>query len=118
MPGPNSRKRHPLARTIALAIATAPLALQAPNALAQDVDFGNLGERGFRIVGSDAGDRSGVSVSGAGDVNGDGLADLIVGADSADPAKHLFAVTELKLDATALGIKKVEMSERGGRVQF
>ena len=35
-----------------------------------------------------------------------------------DPAKHLFAVTELKLDATALGIKKVEMGERGGRVQF
>jgi transcription-repair coupling factor (superfamily II helicase) len=35
-----------------------------------------------------------------------------------DPAKHLFAITEMKLDATALGIKKLELGERGGRVQF
>ena len=80
-----SMKRHALARTITLALATAPLAIQAPDALAQDVDLGNLGERGFRIDGIDAGDRSGFSVSGAGDVNGDGLADLIVGAYRADP---------------------------------
>jgi hypothetical protein len=85
MPVPNSIRRHPLARTIALAIATAPLALQASNALAQDVDLGNLGDRGFRIDGIDAVDQSGFSVSGAGDVNGDGLADLIVGAFVAAP---------------------------------
>jgi hypothetical protein len=85
MPGPNSTKRHPLARTIALAIATAPLALQAPNALAQDVDLGNLGDRGFRIDGIDSRDYAGFSVSGAGDVNGDGLADIIVGAYRAAP---------------------------------
>jgi len=35
-----------------------------------------------------------------------------------DAAKHLFAITEMKLDATALGIKKLELGERGGRVQF
>jgi hypothetical protein len=86
-----SIKRHPLARTIALAIATAPLALQAPNALAQDVDLGNLGERGFRIDGIDRQDFSGFSVSGAGDVNGDGLADLIVGAYRADPGGDGYA---------------------------
>ena len=49
------------------------------------VDLGALGNGGFRLDGIDAADRSGYSVSGAGDVNGDGLADLIVGAYVADP---------------------------------
>jgi hypothetical protein len=43
------------------------------------------GTGGFVINGAAAGDQSGTSVSNAGDVNGDGLADLIVGAPSADP---------------------------------
>ena len=54
-------------------------------ASATTVDLGNLGNGGFRIEGIDAGDSSGISVSGAGDVNGDGLADLIIGAADADP---------------------------------
>jgi len=49
------------------------------------VDLAALGSGGFRIDGIDGGDKSGTSVSGAGDVNGDGLDDLIVGADAADP---------------------------------
>ncbi|MBD1936287.1 putative Ig domain-containing protein [Microcoleus sp. FACHB-68] len=40
---------------------------------------------GFEINGEAGFDRAGISVSGAGDVNGDGLADLIIGADRADP---------------------------------
>src|SRR5690606_32864154 len=39
---------------------------------------------GFAIFGSDVGDAAGVSVSGAGDVNGDGLADVLVGAPGTD----------------------------------
>jgi transcription-repair coupling factor (superfamily II helicase) len=35
-----------------------------------------------------------------------------------DVAKNLFHVTELKLQATPLGIKKIEMGDSGGRLQF
>jgi len=40
---------------------------------------------GFRLDGVTTGERLGQSVSGAGDVNGDGFDDLIVGAPNADP---------------------------------
>ncbi|MGE0725375.1 MAG: Ig-like domain-containing protein, partial [Alphaproteobacteria bacterium] len=43
------------------------------------------GSDGFVLNGASAGDYSGVSVSAAGDVNGDGIDDLIVGAHRADP---------------------------------
>ena len=43
------------------------------------------GTNGFRLNGVAAGDHSGFAVSGAGDVNGDGLADLLIGAYRADP---------------------------------
>ncbi len=43
------------------------------------------GSNGFIINGIDPGDNSGRSVSGAGDVNGDGFDDLIIGARHGDP---------------------------------
>jgi Ca2+-binding RTX toxin-like protein len=43
------------------------------------------GSNGFAINGIAAYDQSGLSVSSAGDVNGDGFDDLIIGANSADP---------------------------------
>ncbi|BBK43112.1 hypothetical protein STVA_31320 [Allostella vacuolata] len=42
------------------------------------------GSNGFAINGISGGDRSGISVSSAGDVNGDGIDDLIIGAYKAD----------------------------------
>src|SRR5262249_12627260 len=43
------------------------------------------GKSGFRLDGIAADDRSGWSVASAGDVNGDGFDDLIIGAPLADP---------------------------------
>lgn len=44
------------------------------------------GVGGFVINGEFAGDRSGITVANAGDINGDGFDDLLVGARRADPA--------------------------------
>ncbi|WP_241832127.1 integrin alpha, partial [Bathymodiolus thermophilus thioautotrophic gill symbiont] len=52
---------------------------------AVDLSVIALGTGGFVINGENAGDYSGVLVSSVGDVNGDGLDDLIVGAHKADP---------------------------------
>jgi len=50
------------------------------------VDLANLdGENGFALLGMDDDDRAGYSVSAAGDVNGDGADDVIIGAFQADP---------------------------------
>lgn len=35
-----------------------------------------------------------------------------------DPAKHLFAIAELKLKANTLGIRKLDLGENGGRIVF
>ena len=43
------------------------------------------GSLGFVLDGIDNGDEAGSTVSGAGDVNGDGIDDLIIGAFTADP---------------------------------
>ncbi len=60
----------------------------APPALAQDavVELSSLdGSNGFVLNGVTGDDRSGISVSAAGDVNGDGVDDLLIGALGADP---------------------------------
>ncbi len=51
-----------------------------------NVDLSSLdGTSGFRLSGDAAGDSSGFSVASAGDVNGDGFADLLIGANGAEP---------------------------------
>jgi hypothetical protein len=44
------------------------------------------GTNGFKLDGEAEGDLSGFSVSGAGDINGDNIGDLIVGAPGAEPS--------------------------------
>ena len=63
-----------------------------PLTLSSTVDLSSLGGTdGFRIDGVDAGDKAGFSVSGAGDMNGDGFDDLILGARQADPQGRMDA---------------------------
>ncbi len=53
---------------------------------AANIDLSTLdGTTGFTLTGGAPGDQSGMSVASAGDVNGDGYDDLIVGAGDADP---------------------------------
>lgn len=50
------------------------------------LDLGTLdGTDGFRLDGIDPADNTGRAVSAAGDVNGDGFADVIIGAFAASP---------------------------------
>jgi hypothetical protein len=58
----------------------------AAGGYAPDLNLSTLnGTNGFQINGEAAGDRSGHSVASAGDVNGDGFDDLIIGAHTARP---------------------------------
>jgi hypothetical protein len=75
-------------RTLALAIASALASVSVAQAQAlfpAEIDLATLdGSDGFAINGEASGDRSGYSLSGAGDVNGDGIDDLIIGAYGGD----------------------------------
>ena len=49
-----------------------------------ELDLGLLGASGFKITGAEPFDEAGYSVSAAGDINGDGFADIIIGAPFRD----------------------------------
>ncbi len=50
------------------------------------ISVGELsGSNGFTLKGIDRGDYAGVSVGGGGDINGDGVDDILIGATGADP---------------------------------
>ena len=66
-----------------------------------NVNLASLGSSGFRIDGAAAGDQSGSSVASAGDINGDGRADVIVGAPDADPFSRTSAGSSYVLYGTA-----------------
>jgi len=84
---PHALAQRPLARMVSALLLSGAIsgAVQA-QAFPPSINLGSLsGTDGFRLDGVAAFDRSGYSVSAAGDINGDGLGDLIVGAVLADP---------------------------------
>jgi Ca2+-binding RTX toxin-like protein len=75
------------------------------------------GTNGFAITGISSGDFSGLSVSSAGDFNGDGFGDLLVGAPQADPNGDYSGQTYLvfgKGDAFSASINLSELDGTDG----
>jgi hypothetical protein len=57
-----------------------------------DINLGLLNKtQGFRVFGTVSGDKSGDSVSRAGDVNADGIDDIIIGASNSSPEERQYA---------------------------
>ena len=65
------------------------------------------GTNGFRLDGVSSSAQAGKSVSNAGDVNGDGFDDLIVGSPVADPAGNFFAGTSYVVFGKSSGFASV-----------
>ena len=72
------------------------------------------GSDGFRINGESARDGSGYSVSSAGDFNGDGYDDVIIGARYADPNGHASGSTYVVFGKESGFSRVIELSELDG----
>ena len=90
------------------------------NGFAGNFELSSLdGNNGFVIAGVNSGDRSGLSVSGAGDINGDGIDDLIIGADNADPDSRSNAGESYVVFGNATGFNnQVDLSALNGNNGF
>ena len=77
------------------------------------------GRNGFVLKGVDASDYSGRSVSGAGDVNGDGIDDLIIGAANGDALGQKYAgESYVVFGSRARFQKNFELADLNGRNGF
>ncbi len=109
--------RTPIMPLLALSLA----GLAAP-ALAQHavVELSSLdGSNGFVLNGLEAGDRTGHSVSMAGDVNGDGIDDVLIGANEAEPNGFRSGASYVVFGSNEVGASgAVQLSELNGSNGF
>jgi hypothetical protein len=88
------------------------------SAVPATVELSGLGgPNGFRVNGIAAGDLSGFAVSGAGDVNGDGFDDILIGAFGADPNGSYSGQSYVVYGGSAVPAT-VELSALGGTNGF
>ncbi len=83
------------------------------------INLGSLsGSNGFKLNGIDLDDQVGVSVSSAGDVNGDGLDDLLISADNADPNGNRSGETYVVFGRTSAMSASINLSALSGSDGF
>ncbi|MBE9101836.1 hypothetical protein [Vacuolonema iberomarrocanum] len=86
---------------------------------AASLDLSDLdGSNGFVLNGIDERDNSGISVSGAGDINGDGIDDLIIGADGAGPNDNNSGESYVVFGSSQGFATSLDLSDLDGRNGF
>lgn len=77
------------------------------------VDLASLGTSGFRVYGAAANDYAGIGVASVGDVNGDNLADIVIGAINADPLGRTNAGAAYVIYGKQGGYTSVDLASLG-----
>jgi Ca2+-binding RTX toxin-like protein len=84
-----------------------------------EVDLGSLdGTNGFRLNGGAQGDAAGWSAAAAGDVNRDGLDDLVIGAPDADPAGAFSGAAYVVFGSNAVRPAEIDLATLDGTTGF
>ncbi|MEM1090665.1 MAG: Ig-like domain-containing protein [Pseudomonadota bacterium] len=84
-----------------------------------DFDLSSLdGSNGFVLTGTDMGDLAGIAVDGAGDVNGDGIADVIIGAAGRGPGSNFQGVSYVVFGSRSAFPASIELASLNGSDGF